>query len=179
MAKTKYGKNILSNAAKEIEDDRGNKKIAMFSHEGELKVDCSIGYHCISEALNMPTPPHSHDCDQLLCFIGGNPQNLADFGAEIELCLGEEQEKYIITAPTMINITAGLAHCPLTVTRCDKPNVMLEISLTSAFDSSEMKERREKEEAEKEEKVRKVTWDELPDREFFTTPKEVKVPIEQ
>jgi hypothetical protein len=133
MAKTKYGKNILSNAAKEIKDAKGNKKIAILVHEGELKVACSIGYHCISQSLNMPTPPHSHDCDQLLCFIGGNPQNLADFGAEVELCLGEEQEKHLINSTSIISVPQGLKHCPLNFKKVDRPIVFLEITLQKKY----------------------------------------------
>jgi hypothetical protein len=133
MAKTKYGKYITSNAAKEIKDAKGNKKIAILIHEGELKVDCSIGYHCISEPLNMPTPPHSHDCDQLLCFIGGNPKNLADLGAEIELCLGEEQEKHLINSTSIISIPQGLKHCPLNFKKVDEPFVFLEITLQKNY----------------------------------------------
>ena len=129
MPKTKYGKHILSNVAKEIEDAKGNKKVAILSHEGQLNADCSIGYHCISEPLDMPTPPHSHDCQQLLCFIGGNPLNLADFGAEIELCLGEEQEKHSINSTSIVSIPEGLKHCPLNFKKVSKPIIFMEITL--------------------------------------------------
>jgi hypothetical protein len=134
MPKTKYGKHIIRNAAKKIKDFKGNTKAAILSHEGELKTECSIGYHGISEPIDMPTPPHSHDCHQLLCFIGGNPQNLADFGAEVELCLGEEQEKHLINTTSIVSIPEGLKHCPLNFKKVDKPIIFLEITLERKYE---------------------------------------------
>lgn len=134
MPKTKYGKYIIRNAAKKIKDFKGNTKSAILSHEGELKADCSVGYHGISEPLSMPTPPHSHDCHQLLCFIGGNPQNLADFGAEVELCLGEEQEKHLINTTSIVTIPKGLKHCPLNFKKVDKPIIFMEITLERKYE---------------------------------------------
>jgi len=46
----------------------------------------------------METAGHTHDWDQLLCFIGGNSQDFFDFGAEIEFFLGEE--RYFIDTTT-------------------------------------------------------------------------------
>ena len=79
--------------------------------------------------------------------------NINDLGAEVHICLGKEQEKHIITSPAVVSVPPGLIHCPLTVARCDRPFVFLEMSLTSKFDSSEMKEKREKEAAEKKKKT--------------------------
>jgi len=85
MAETKYGKYIISEP---LQDTGHHTGYSILAHEGELKADCSICYHCISEPTFMPTPTHSHDCPQLLCFIGGNPTDIRDFEVEIELCLG-------------------------------------------------------------------------------------------
>jgi hypothetical protein len=156
MAKTtkKYQKNVMS---KELyfKFPRGYVGTSLLSHNGELNPNVCFGYHCINNTEYKHPEPHTHDFDELLGFVGGNPLDITDFPAEIHFCLGEEKEEHIITKPTMISIPAGLAHCPLTVTRCDKPIVMLEISLTRKFDSSEMKARREKEAAEKKKKSRK------------------------
>jgi hypothetical protein len=148
MAETKYGKHIIS---KELLHTfgRGFDGTSMLSHDGELNANVSIGYHCLHNTKYAHEVPHEHDFHELLCFIGGNPLDINDFGAEIHICLGEEQEEHIITSPSVVSIPPGLTHCPLTVAKCDKPIVFLEISLTGKFDSSEMKANREKEEAEK------------------------------
>lgn len=160
MVETKYGKHLISteivkataDMAKHMPAGREVPKLgeySVISHNGELNADVSIGYHCITDTKYAHEGPHTHDFHELLCFIGGNPMNINDLGAEVHMCLGEVQEKHIITSATVVSIPPGLTHCPLTVARCDKPFVFLEISLTSKFDSSEMKEKREKEKAEK------------------------------
>ena len=128
---------------------RGHVGTSLLSHNGELNPDVCFGYHCIKDTEYMHPEPYTHDFDEILGFVGGNPLDITDFPAEIHFCFGEEKEEHIITEPTMISIPAGLVHCPLTVIRCDKPIVMLEISLTGKFDSSEMRARREKEAIEK------------------------------
>jgi hypothetical protein len=151
MAAKKYQKYVMS---KELymKFPRGYVGTSLLSHKGELNPNVCFGYHCIDNTEYKHPEPHTHDFDELLGFIGGNPLDITDFGAEVRFCLGKEQEEYIITEPTIVSIPAGMVHCPLTVTRCDKPIVMLEISLTGEFDSSEMKARREKEAAEKKKK---------------------------
>ncbi len=42
------------------------------------------------------------------CIVGGEPNNLRDFGAEIEGCLGKEKEKNIITTNVAITVPPGL-----------------------------------------------------------------------
>lgn len=146
MADTKYGKYVMSQELF-FKFERGYVGTSLLSHSGELNPKLCFGYHCIANTEFAHLEPHTHDFDEILGFTGGNPLDITDFQAEIRFCMGEEMEEHIITAPTMINIPAGLLHCPLTVTRCDKPIVMLEISMTGEFNSSELKARREKEAA--------------------------------
>jgi hypothetical protein len=79
---------------------------------------------------------HSHDFHELLCFIGGNPENINDLGAEISICLGDELEEYIITSATVVSIPPGLKHCPLVVKKITKPFVFLEVSTTKGYSQS-------------------------------------------
>jgi hypothetical protein len=69
----------------------------------------------------------------LLCFIGGNPENINDLGAEISICLGDELEEHIITTATVVSIPPGLKHCPLKVNKITKPFVFLEVSSTGGY----------------------------------------------
>jgi hypothetical protein len=55
--------------------------------------------------------------------------NLRDFGAEIELCLGEEQEKHIINSSTAVYIPKELPHCPLNFKVIKKPIVFMVVML--------------------------------------------------
>lgn len=76
---------------------------------------------------------HKHDFAQYLCFFSANPNDAKDFDAEIELALGEEQEKQIITSPTVAYIAAGLYHGPLVVTKLNKPILFIDVAMTSRY----------------------------------------------
>lgn len=76
---------------------------------------------------------HKHSFAQYLCFFSANPNDVKDFDAEIELALGEEQEKQIITSPTVAYIAAGLYHGPLVVTRLNKPVLFIDVAMTSRY----------------------------------------------
>ena len=126
MAETKYGKHIIHDIIRDIGHYTGYSIVA---HEGEFEADCSMGYHCISAPISFDKP-HSHDYAKLLCFIGGNPTDITDLGAEIEFHLGEEQEKHIINKTAVVSIPAGLVHGPINITKVEKPIVFLGIPLT-------------------------------------------------
>jgi len=128
MAETKYGKHLIQGPFVKIPHYTGTSIVA---HNGEYDADVCIGYHCLANAEYKALQPHTHDFHEILCFIGGNPKDINDFGAEIEMCLGEEQEKHIITSTTVVSVPPGLVHCPLIVRKCDpdRPVVFLGISL--------------------------------------------------
>ena len=90
-------------------------------------LDIRIAYNCVSEPFFMIKNAHKHEHAQYLCFIGGNPMDIRDFGAEVELYLGEEGEKHIITKTTVVHVPAGVSHCPLNFVRVDKPIIFMDI----------------------------------------------------
>jgi len=140
LAETKYGKHILKDVIREPEGSfMGYSVIA---HEGELDVDCSMGYHCISEPTEFDRP-HAHEFAEILCFLGGDPTDIRDLGAEVEICLGEEQEKHIIDTAAVVSIPAGLIHCPLIIRNVTKPFVFLEVSLTPKYGSNVARTKKE------------------------------------
>ena len=125
MADTKYGDLILTGLFKDISHYTGKSLLA---HDGELDGDCSIGYHCISKPMSFDRP-HAHDFREFLCFIGGDPTDITDLGAEIEFTLGDEGETHKITSTSVVTIPPGLTHCPIVFTKVTKPLIFLEISL--------------------------------------------------
>jgi len=94
----------------------------------------SIGYHCITKPMSFDRV-HAHNFAEMLFFIGGNPLDIRDLGAEIEFCLGdgEDQEKHIINTTSVVSIPPDLTHCPITFTRVDKPVIFMEVSLTRIY----------------------------------------------
>jgi hypothetical protein len=65
--------------------------------------------------------PHVHPYPECLVFVGLDSANLNYLGAEIEICLGEEQETYTFDEPTVVIAPAGFQHCPLITKRVFSP----------------------------------------------------------
>ncbi len=79
---------------------------------------------------------HQHSCAEFLYFIGGDPMNFKEFGAEAKLSMGEEEEKYLINTTTWVYIPAGVLHCPLEFTVVDKPIMFGHVMFASSWESS-------------------------------------------
>ena len=74
-----------------------------------------------------PEKPHAHPMLEILFFVGTNTDNLGDLGGEAEICLGKEKERHVITRPTAVVIPGKLVHCPLTITRVDRPFYLMDV----------------------------------------------------
>jgi hypothetical protein len=123
--KTKYGKCIHTKDLIRKIPYYGGKSIV--AHDGELDTDCSIGYHCIAKPMSFDIV-HAHKFPEMLCFIGGNPKDITDFGAEVEFTLGGEKHK--INQMAVVSIPSNVEHCPINITKVTKPIIFLEVSLT-------------------------------------------------
>ena len=90
----------------------------------------SLGWSYLTEPFLMVAEAHTHDFDQVIFFLGGDPSNVGEFGAEVELYLGENQDKHIINYTSCVYVPAGLMHCPLSVLRVDKPVMFIDVTLS-------------------------------------------------
>ncbi len=105
---------------------------SVWSHNNEFRNGTTLGYHCIVTPYDV-RHTHTHDFYELLCFLSSDPENIKDLGAEVSMCLGDEQEIHIFNTPTIISMPPGLKHCPLLVKNITKPVVFLEVSTTKRF----------------------------------------------
>ena len=62
---------------------------------------------------------HVHDTDEILGFYGTNPDDPYDLGGEIEINIGGET--HVLTKSSMVFLPGGVPHCPLTITKVDRP----------------------------------------------------------
>ena len=76
-----------------------------------------------------PDKPHAHPKPEILFFIGTDLNDLSQLGGEAEFYLGkqDEMERYVITEPTAVVVPDGLAHCPLVITRVDRPFYLTDV----------------------------------------------------
>ncbi len=77
--------------------------------------------------------PHRHSFAQYMGFLSANPVDPGDFDAEVEVYLGDEGEKKVITSPTIAYIPAGLSHGPLNFARVGKPVLFLDIATVAKY----------------------------------------------
>ena len=86
-------------------------------------------FHMFYESMNkapyrfgpVPDKPHIHPYTEFLFFMGADPDNLSELPSEVEMYMGKEMEKHIITRPSVAIQPAGHAHCPLIVNKQDRP----------------------------------------------------------
>ena len=81
--------------------------------------------------------PHAHDVDELFFIFGGDPRNYFEFGAEIEIMMGEEQERHIVDKTTIIYIPKGVVHCPITTLKVEKPVQWMHVLFQGKYQMSD------------------------------------------
>lgn len=70
--------------------------------------------------------PHTHDFDEVIGFVGSNPEDPQDLGGQITIWLdGDEQ---VLKKSCLIFIPAGVPHCPIRFDRIDRPVFFTTIS---------------------------------------------------
>ncbi len=74
-----------------------------------------------------PDKPHTHPNPEILIFMGADCNDLSELGGEAEISLGREMERYLITRPTVVVVPGGLPHCPLTITKVNKPFILTDV----------------------------------------------------
>jgi hypothetical protein len=135
MAATKYGKYIALEPYRKPSNEAMVVQPLVYLqgniHGGGANI--TIRRSWITQPFTMIKAAHAHEQAQFLFFAGGNPLNVKDFGAEIELYLGQEGEKHVITTPAVVHIPPGLLHGPLIYTRIDRPIEFLDIYLAPEY----------------------------------------------
>jgi len=137
MAETKYGKYILREPLGKARHREIEVPVIRIGQEGPVVgwegAPFSMTMEVVYQPLSMGGDGHTHDQDEILCFIGANPMDYRDFGAEVYIILGEEKEKHIINTTSFIYVPKGLLHCPLVFTRVDKPIVFADIVFAPVY----------------------------------------------
>jgi hypothetical protein len=91
--------------------------------------DFNMSYESMKKAPYRFTPepdkPHVHPYTEFLVLMGCDCNNLNEFPAEVELCMGEEMETHLITKPTVAIQPKGHPHCPVRVLKQSKPWIFM------------------------------------------------------
>ena len=74
---------------------------------------------------------HSHDFDELIGFIGSNPDDPYDLGGVIEV--GINGELHRLTKSSIIFMPAGMKHLPLSIISLERPILHFSISMNPEY----------------------------------------------
>lgn len=77
-------------------------------------------------------PPHIHESDEVLGFLGSDPKNPRELNGEVELWI--DDEKYILNKSCLVFVPKGLKHCPLIFKKVDKPILHFSTGPMSRYD---------------------------------------------
>ena len=86
--------------------------------------DCASG-------VTSDKSPHKHDCDEAFIFLGTNPDDRMDLGADVEFWLGEgeETEKITFNTTTLVFVPKGLLHMPIFYRNVKRPSLRVVVGL--------------------------------------------------
>lgn len=73
-------------------------------------------------------PPHIHKDAELLFHIGTNPDDPMDLGAEVELYMGKEMERHVITKSSVVYIPPNFIHAPWRPVKTERPWIFIEVN---------------------------------------------------
>jgi hypothetical protein len=73
-------------------------------------------------------PPHIHRDAELLFHLGTNPDDPMDLGAEVEIYMGPELERHVITRTTVIYIPPNFIHAPWRPLKTVRPWIFIEVN---------------------------------------------------
>ena len=77
---------------------------------------------------------HVHDADELIGFIGSNPDDPYDLGGEIEVTV--DGETFTLTRSTLVFAPAGVPHMPLSIKRVDRPIFHFSVVMNQTYDGA-------------------------------------------
>jgi mannose-6-phosphate isomerase-like protein (cupin superfamily) len=124
MAESKYAKFIITEPLAEEhgyeEKDPPDAHSAMaYLDGGIIKGAFYVETHWFHKPTRYSPKKHTHDFDECLAFMGGDPEHPLELNGEVELWI--EDERHMLTKSCLVYIPAGTYHCPMHIRRADRP----------------------------------------------------------
>jgi len=125
---TIFNKYLLSGVPKDLKDPEGGKWIV---YSDCTKIDSGLLMRIIRYSPEKAPYPvidaQAHEYPAMFLFLGTDLKDCSDLGAEVELLLGPEKERHVITKSAMVYLPADTVHGPFKVTKATKPFTFLEV----------------------------------------------------
>ena len=127
-AETKYGKCVVTLPVMKFRDTE-LMSVGAAQLNG-LNVHIIYAHAYEAGITGLSTKPHVHDYDEAIFFIGSDPRNFSDLGAEVEMAIGQEEEKHVFNKATAVVVPKGIPHCPIVTKSIERPYLCMAVSLT-------------------------------------------------
>lgn len=132
MTESKYEKYIVRKA---LELDASAREI--FSSDLIANAKTKIEYLYITGDTKIGTgedfPPHKHEYEEIFLFLGTDPQDTGNLGAEVEFWLGQgdDREKVVINTSSAVYVAPGVVHFPQIWKNVKRPVMLMVIMPTT------------------------------------------------
>ena len=123
MAETKYGKYILGKP----KQGRLPDVVARTDNDIIPGSQHFLAHRISPWYVPPPHSPHMHKDPEVLIMLGTDPNDPWDLGAEVEICMGPEMEKHVITTSALVFIPAKFIHCPISYRNVRRPFIFQQI----------------------------------------------------
>lgn len=129
MADSQYGKYIV--AAEDSAFPEGRGWVQILTEKEFPGSNVYFVHWVMPERQHVETeighPPHLHKEPEILFLIGTDPNDPFDLGGEVEISLGPEMEKHVISRTSALCIPAGLPHGFYRTVNTRRPWIMFRV----------------------------------------------------
>lgn len=134
MSESKYAKFIITEPL--VEEHGYEEKDPPDAHSAMAYLDAAVipgAFYVETHWFHKPTQyspkTHTHEFDEVLAFLGADPENPMELNGEVELWI--EDERHMLDKTCLVYIPAGTQHCPMHVRRADRPILHFSVGMTS------------------------------------------------
>jgi hypothetical protein len=114
----------------------GDQIVWLFGKDLEgLDINFTWGFYSRCGKWHRGGEAHTHPEEEILVFVGLDPDDSNYLGAELELGMGKDYERHIFNTPTVAICPKGFPHLPLITRWVDKPYGFFVICLSGEHDS--------------------------------------------
>lgn len=124
----KYGKYFFSGSDRVDDGEHGVTLAVVDQRVVKSSYGCAISWLYPKKTPYHVHTAHIHENAEYLIHIGTNINNPFDLGADVDLYMGKEMERYIINKPTIAYIPRRFIHAPWTPRNVKKPFIFLQVS---------------------------------------------------
>jgi hypothetical protein len=113
---------ITNEQVGQIGPGNGDHLVWLFGPNLEgMEVNFTWGFYTQPGKWHRGGEAHTHPEEEILVYVGLDPDNLGFMGAELELGMGPNHERHIFNKPTVAICPQGFPHLPLITRWVDKP----------------------------------------------------------